>query len=98
MRGSQSLDLRAWTSEPVSALRGLLSLHHPSHRFDMLISPILAELDSTYNLWPDRSHEALMSTTQRMQSPAFMSSNAVLILARGCRWVMNSSTFSFPSM
>jgi hypothetical protein len=40
---------------------------------------------------------APMSTTHRMQSPACISWKASLILSRGCRWVMNSSTFNRPS-
>lgn len=44
---------------------------------------------------PKRSYSRML-TTQRMQSPAFMSLKAWLILSRGWQWVMNSSTLRSP--
>lgn len=37
-----------------------------------------------------------MSTTQRTQSPCFICSNELLMDDSGSRWVMNSSTMSWP--
>lgn len=42
------------------------------------------------------SYSLRMSTTARMQSPAFIVSNALFISPNTLRWVMNSSTFSAP--
>ena len=44
---------------------------------------------------PERSYSRML-TTQRMQSPAFMSPKAWLILSSGWRCVMNSSTLRSP--
>lgn len=44
------------------------------------------------------AHDSLMLTTHRMQSPDFIASKALLILASGSRCVMKSSTFSLPAM
>lgn len=40
--------------------------------------------------------DSLMFTTQRIQSPCFIASNAALISSNDLRCVMNSSTFSLP--
>ena len=51
----------------------------------------------TWSWGPECSYSRML-TTQRMQSPAFMSPKAWLILSNGWRWVMNSSTLRSPFM
>lgn len=42
------------------------------------------------------NHTYFISTTQRTQSPCFICSKALLMADSGSRWVINSSTLSWP--
>lgn len=52
---------------------------------------LLSFCNSSSVPWP-------MFTTHRIQSPAFISSNPLLMFSRDCWWVTNSSTQRVPFM
>lgn len=71
----------------------------PTHNLYMHFLPLPHPSNAPTQInFSSSSLYSLMFTTHRMQSPAFISENAWLILSIGWRCVMNSSTLRSPFM
>lgn len=68
----------------------------PRNLYSMVSKRLLWLLNHVLIIY--NTNHSRMFTTHRMQSPAFMSENAWLILSSGWRCVMNSSTLRSPFM